>query len=308
MRSDVGFLSFVWALCWPMRAIYALVFWIGGRDLDNGLFGAVDAFGPLLFLTAFATTQCAAFFVAVQGKDAEKILIPSILFWFFSTLTLWGIVLFLRETVRENEIDRHAYTNGTIRFGRWALWVALVFAIGFPALGFFNMIPGQEKRVSFEANLVPSMQPRSAASFRELGDHRIDRVNEWARLIIKGLYNANDKSRDTLVIEQDGSFSDDVHTFVAWTAFGANAKTVGGKAFLVRGAVRPNDVPTYDELKMTPDESDPVAKETIEIKQPNKGDFVVLFLTVEARKTPSTAEPFPPPDVADYHFQLRVRR
>ncbi len=310
MDVDQAFRRFIWLLAWPVRQLFYVFYLLYGADRTG--YGTGEATTQFTFLGAVVTTQAAAFFVAAQGSDAEQIRVPSIILLCGTIATVWGIVLFLREPQDASQGRMHPgphfYNRGSIAFGRWTLTITLAFVIAFPLLGQLNLLPGQDRRLRFDASVLQCLPPKAPEAFSALSGHDNTKVFQTIKLLSKGFNNIDPNKQRLLIIEQDGSFQDNYHSFTAWTRFGTNTKAVGGQIFLVRGATTPAAQPRLDEVKFMPDEQAPIARQVIEIEKPNVGDYLVLLLVVEAERTPSDSEPFPQANAADYLFSLRVRR
>jgi hypothetical protein len=280
--------------------------WLKGADLDEGGFGDVDGVSIFQFLALFTTTQGAAFVVAVQGSDGEKVWMPTLILWGLSGFTICAIVRYLREPVRLYLYSRHTYTEGTIYFGRWALKLAFVLALAFPFLGYAGMLPGQDKRANYESTILKSLEPVRPASFSVIGlaGHDNHRASASLKLFAKGLSTSSDC--DQIVVEQDGVFDTNYHTFTCWAEFRPPVRAISSKLFLVRGAASPFSAPSLDEMRSFPDVPIPFTQEVYEITKPNKGDFVVLILELKVRPGETLKMPLGSP--SDYHIVLRSHR
>jgi hypothetical protein len=265
-----------------------------------------DAYSPLAFLLAFLTTQVAAFIVAVQGDDGERILVPTLIIAAFSFgFVIPAIQWYLNALAIEGAPPQHLYDKGTVYFARWSLRLTFILTVACPLLGYFGLLPGQEKRLKFKAATVECLPPVRSGSFSTLQAHNNRQVNQLLRNYIKGLNPSSDQ--DVLLIEQDGDFTDDYHSFCCWTSFGKPVRAVNGKVLLVRHAPSyRSDSPTYDDLQLLPNEPEPPAKDVIEINKPNRGDFIVLILIIQKRQDVETY--IFPTNPSDYNFFLRVRR
>ncbi|HTQ37888.1 MAG TPA: hypothetical protein VMJ32_02610 [Pirellulales bacterium] len=278
-----------------------------GHPSDANGFGEGDAYSPIGFLLAFLTTQVAAFLVAVQGDDGEKVLLPSLLLILFALLfVLPPILWYVQKTKAGNLPQPHEFNAGSVYFGRWALRLTLTLIISCPVLGYLQLLPGQDKRVEFKAASVEFLPPIKTQSFSTLQAHNNKQVNQLLRSYVKGLNPSSDQ--DVLLVEQDGNFEEDYHSFSFWTAFGQPVRTMGGKAFLIRhaSAYQSSEIPTYDDLRFLPDEPEPPSKEVIELSKPNKGDFIVLILIVQKRTDVSKYE-FPS-NPSNYNLVMRVHK
>jgi hypothetical protein len=274
-------------------------------ELDERRPGTRDGTGMLTFFVSFITTQVAALVILAQGKSVAFIVIPILVYLAIAILPIWGIsrVLWARETERERNAVRRLYDPGTLHFAKWALVFTLAFAIGLPILGLFNLIPGQDTRKVFSDTFVKCLPPQ-VGEVLALKGHRNDSVDNWVHKLAKGYEKTITANKRLLVVEQDGTFAENYDTFTAWISFGGNAQVTDGQAFLVRRGTRSEQMPCYDELRLLPSEKSGVQRHVVEVKKPDRDDYLTLFLVVEPR---IATEKFPGDEIAGYLFELRVK-
>lgn len=119
--------------------------------------------------------------------------------------------------------------------------------------------------------------------------------------LIRGYADGLPPDQRILIIEQSGEFAEDYRSFPVGIRFDSNTRVADGKIFLFRSATA-GSAPAYRELPTSRDIEGRL-EETVTVLEPNKGEFLVLLIKVEAAYPKS---PFPPAD-GQYHFSLEVR-
>lgn len=300
-KSDGACRQFGWALLVPIRIVFFVLFWLFGCDRDDhGFNDKQDANGLLTFLMGFAAVQGAGLIAVLQQQGAEGLGMPLTIYLTLAVVTILCVIIILREPTDRDDA-RHAYSRGTIQFGRWALAVSILFTFALPSLAANNLLPGQERRINYTGTTVDCLSPREP-TFNKLRIHDHPDVLVWAKRMAGGMHASlgTQTTRRLIIIEQDGSFTDNFQTFNVSIYFGGDAKATGGSVYLVKNSTDHNDTPSYKTLKLLPLDNDPpLSRHVIEVAKPDEGDFMLLFLFVEAK---SDQKAFPP---EDYQFSLR---
>ncbi len=295
----------------PFYMLFRLWLWLYARKTDSVRFGNKDAYGPLMFLASFAAVQGAGFFAAVQQRGVEGISAPITLYVILSLLTIIGIFQFHLKKLSPADTEnasrrRYEFDVGSVRFARWTLLVTMVFTAGLPLAAQFNLLPGQERRFELQGSTVATLPPRPA-TLTKLLDHRNKHVDEWVQVTASGHSLADDQR--LVIVEQNGSFSENYHTFTSWLSFGGNAIATGGDAYLVRGVYDNASLPTFDKLALLPEPVTDLARHALEVTKPNAGEFLVLFLIIEPRfkDAPFISTDMKYSELSDLRFSINLR-
>lgn len=277
--------------------------WLFGGGIEPKEPGT-DGLRTLVFFATLLTSQAAALILVVQG-DNELGRTGYLIYIAFALFLLAGIVIVvLRNFTTANDQRTSVYNRATIWFARWALVYGIVLAIGLPLLGKYGRIPGQTTKLDYTKTFVQCLPLQFGATDKLQGSDHIDpAIDEWITGLSKGLDPGPDSDKVLVIAEQDGSFTENYRRFPAWAMFAGNVVAQGGQAYLVRKPLVKDGGQFTVKLRLLPDEQSDIQTHVIDIVDPEKDDFLVLFLIVGKRKEKL---PLPPPDPAAYGFQLKV--
>lgn len=296
LPSAIG--RWLWCICRPCRYVFA-------EDVKTPDANGFDGHQSLAFFATLLTTQAAALVILAQGNTSELRLKHYLIYFAFAVLPLAGIVaVVLRSATLQGNILTSIYNRATLTFGRWVLLYGLILTIGLPALGWWGWIPGQKTRVDFTDSFIRCL-PAQFGETEKLQAHSDPTLDDWTNSISKGLEPPSESRKVLMVIEQDGSFTENFRRFPAWVTFTSNAVAKGGQAYLVRKAGASDITPSILVQRLLPNEESDIQTHVIDIVNPDKGDFLMLFLIVGER---STNQAFPPgTNSSNYGLQLRTR-
>ncbi len=259
-----------------------------------------DSTGTLTFFAGLLTTQAAGLVVLLQGK-AGLTFISALIYLAFELMPLAGIVI---TVLRKRLGTQLAYTPQAVSFARWVLLYGILLAIVLPILGATGNIPGQSSRIDYADPFIPSFPLAQRQTSLTLS-HKNRFLDEWATAQLRGLAQVPEAHKQVVVVEQDGAFAADYKDIVTSFSFGEMVISGATHAYLISNAGSEENLPRYRRLRVLPaDSGGHIAQHSVVINEPSRGDFLIMFLIVEAR---DGSELQLPADPSQLRFEWRAK-
>ena len=167
------------------------------------------------FLAAFVITQGG--FVATAIKDAKtppKLYALLAIYLVLFVLSAIGLIWVLRSTrIDWLKQKRRTFDVATIAYARWVLGSSAVVLCLLGALAWFNLLPGQPTRSTFDGSLastssIAGMPTLAATGYASLHDRSQQVMQRWLDAL-PGAY----AGQEVVVIQQVDGFKDDYYPF-----------------------------------------------------------------------------------------------